>query len=131
MPHGQMTKTPFSGTMERATDLLEIIHTDVCGRALGGCAQGGWARPPPSWAAPVSSDVGSKSISMEFLHELYTNMTQTAVPQISCTIIINFASFGINIMYMCITTIEIQQTIFIGCMTIEGFIHVNRTTIIL
>ena len=27
---GNMTKTPFSGTMERATDLLEIIHTDVC-----------------------------------------------------------------------------------------------------
>src|SRR4051812_44629043 len=26
-----MTKTPFSGTMERATDLLEIIHTDVSG----------------------------------------------------------------------------------------------------
>ena len=24
-----MTKTPFSGTMERATDLLEIIHTNV------------------------------------------------------------------------------------------------------
>src|SRR3990170_8484427 len=29
---GKMTKTPFSGTMERATDLLEIIHTDVCGQ---------------------------------------------------------------------------------------------------
>ena len=28
---GKMTKTPFSGTMERATNLLEIIHTDVCG----------------------------------------------------------------------------------------------------
>ena len=28
---GKMTKTPFSGTMERATDLLEIIHADVCG----------------------------------------------------------------------------------------------------
>ncbi|KAK1663046.1 hypothetical protein QYE76_051205, partial [Lolium multiflorum] len=28
---GKMTKTPFSGMMERATDLLEIIHTDVCG----------------------------------------------------------------------------------------------------
>ena len=28
---GKLTKTPFSGTMERATDLLEIIHTDVCG----------------------------------------------------------------------------------------------------
>ena len=28
---GKMTKTPFSGTMERATDLLEIIDTDVCG----------------------------------------------------------------------------------------------------
>ena len=27
---GKMTKTPFSGMMERATDLLEIIHTDVC-----------------------------------------------------------------------------------------------------
>ena len=28
---GKMTKTPFSGTMEWATNLLEIIHTDVCG----------------------------------------------------------------------------------------------------
>ena len=28
---GKMTKTPFSVTMERASDLLEIIHTDVCG----------------------------------------------------------------------------------------------------
>ena len=28
---GKMTKIPFSGTMERANDLLEIIHTDVCG----------------------------------------------------------------------------------------------------
>ena len=27
---GKITKTPFSGTMERASDLLEIIHTDVC-----------------------------------------------------------------------------------------------------
>ena len=27
---GKMTKTPFSRTMERATDLLEVIHTDVC-----------------------------------------------------------------------------------------------------
>ena len=40
------------------------------------------------------------------------------MPQISCTIIINIASFGFNIMKMCITTIEIQQTIFIGCMTV-------------
>ena len=28
---GKMTKTPFSERMERANDLLEIIHTDVCG----------------------------------------------------------------------------------------------------
>src|SRR3954469_441345 len=28
---GKMTKTPFFGMMERATDLLEIIHIDVCG----------------------------------------------------------------------------------------------------
>ena len=27
---GKMTKTPFSETLERANDLLEIIHTDVC-----------------------------------------------------------------------------------------------------
>ena len=27
---GKMTKTPFSRTMERATDLLEIKHIDVC-----------------------------------------------------------------------------------------------------
>ena len=26
---GKMTKTPFSGTTERATDLLDIIHIDV------------------------------------------------------------------------------------------------------
>ena len=37
---------------------------------------------------------------MEFLHALYTDMTQTAVPQISCTIIINFASFGIDYEYV-------------------------------
>ena len=28
---GKMTKTPFSGIMEQATNLLEIIHADVCG----------------------------------------------------------------------------------------------------
>ena len=28
---GKMTKTPFSGIMECAADLLGIIHTDVCG----------------------------------------------------------------------------------------------------
>ena len=27
---GKMTKTPFSGTMERDSDLLVIIHTNVC-----------------------------------------------------------------------------------------------------
>jgi hypothetical protein len=28
---GKMTKTPFTVFIERATDLLGIIHTDVCG----------------------------------------------------------------------------------------------------
>ena len=28
---GKMTKTPFYGTMEQANDLLETIHTNVCG----------------------------------------------------------------------------------------------------
>ena len=28
---GKMTQTPFSETMEQATNLLEIIHTNVCG----------------------------------------------------------------------------------------------------
>ena len=28
---GKMTKTLFFGTMKRAIDFLEIIHTDVCG----------------------------------------------------------------------------------------------------
>ena len=28
---GKTTKTLFYGTTERANDLLEIIHTDVCG----------------------------------------------------------------------------------------------------
>ena len=28
---GKMIKTPFNGVVKRATELLEIIHTDVCG----------------------------------------------------------------------------------------------------
>jgi hypothetical protein len=28
---GKMAKTPFNGFVERASDLLEIIHSDVCG----------------------------------------------------------------------------------------------------
>ena len=27
---GRMTEIPFSGTMKRASNLLEIIHADVC-----------------------------------------------------------------------------------------------------
>jgi hypothetical protein len=28
---GKMTRTPFTGTIERASDLLGLIHMDVCG----------------------------------------------------------------------------------------------------
>ena len=28
---GKMTRTPFNGVVERASNLLEIIHSDVCG----------------------------------------------------------------------------------------------------
>ena len=38
---GKMTKTPFSRTMERASDLSEIIHTDVCG-SMSVDARGGY-----------------------------------------------------------------------------------------
>ena len=38
---GKMTRTPFSGSMEQATDLLEIIHTDVCG-PMSVSARGGY-----------------------------------------------------------------------------------------
>ena len=38
---GKMTKTPFSGTMEQASGLLEIINTDVCG-PMGVDARGGY-----------------------------------------------------------------------------------------
>jgi hypothetical protein len=38
---GKMTRTPFSCTMERATDLLEIIHTDVCS-PMSVSARGGY-----------------------------------------------------------------------------------------
>ena len=38
---GKMTKTPFCETMERATDLLEIIHTDVCD-LMSAKARGGY-----------------------------------------------------------------------------------------
>ena len=37
---GKLTNSPFSGTGERATELLELIHSDVCGpmstHAIGG-----------------------------------------------------------------------------------------------
>ena len=37
---GKQTNSPFSGTRERATELLELIHSDVCGpmltHAIGG-----------------------------------------------------------------------------------------------
>ena len=32
---GKMTKTPFSGVMERALDLLGIIHTEMCADQIG------------------------------------------------------------------------------------------------
>ena len=38
---GKITKTPFYGTMERATDLLEITHTDVCD-PISVAARGGY-----------------------------------------------------------------------------------------
>jgi len=38
---GKMTKTPFTGFPERASDLLELIHTDVCG-PLSSTARGGF-----------------------------------------------------------------------------------------
>ena len=37
----KMTKTPFSGKMERASDFLEIIYTDVC-RPMSVDARGGY-----------------------------------------------------------------------------------------
>ena len=38
---GKMTKTPFTGFPERASDLLELIHTDVCG-PMSSIARGGF-----------------------------------------------------------------------------------------
>jgi transposase InsO family protein len=38
---GKMTKTPFIGFPERASDLLELIHTDVCGQ-MSTTARGGF-----------------------------------------------------------------------------------------
>jgi hypothetical protein len=38
---GKMTKTPFIGFPERASDLLELIHTDVCG-LMSTAARGGF-----------------------------------------------------------------------------------------
>jgi len=38
---GKMTKAPFTGVPERASDLLELIHTDVCG-PMSSTARGGF-----------------------------------------------------------------------------------------
>ena len=40
---------------------------------------------------------------MELRHAFYSNMTQTAMPQINGIIIIRFKSFGINVMDVSIT----------------------------
>ena len=52
---GKMTKTPFSRTMERATDLLEIIHTDVCS-PMSVEARGGYLFFRPSQM--IGADMG-------------------------------------------------------------------------
>ena len=39
--HSKMTKTSFTGFLERATNLLELIHTDVCG-PMSSTARGGF-----------------------------------------------------------------------------------------
>ena len=39
--HGKMTKTPFVGQSERASELLGLIHTDVCG-PMNSVARGGF-----------------------------------------------------------------------------------------
>ena len=38
---GKMTKSPFSKSAERVTELLELIHTDVCG-PMTTTARGGY-----------------------------------------------------------------------------------------
>ena len=38
---GKMTNTPFTGFPERASNLLELIHTDVCG-PMSSIARGGF-----------------------------------------------------------------------------------------
>ena len=40
--HGKMTKSPFTKTSERASDLLGLIHSDVCG-PLSVQARGGYS----------------------------------------------------------------------------------------
>jgi hypothetical protein len=39
--HGKMTKAPFTGQNERVSDLLGLVHTDVCGR-MSSVARGGF-----------------------------------------------------------------------------------------
>ena len=50
-------------------EVLGYVGIDGCKGYVGGASEaprgrghalGGWARPPPSWAAPVSPDVHSK-----------------------------------------------------------------------
>jgi hypothetical protein len=38
---GKMTKAPFTGKSERASDLLGLVHTDICG-PMSSVARGGF-----------------------------------------------------------------------------------------
>ena len=39
---GKMTKSPFTEKGKRASDMLDLIHTDVCG-PMSTCARGGYS----------------------------------------------------------------------------------------
>ena len=71
---------------------------------------GHWKRNCPKYLVDKKDGKVNKGILDIHVIDVYL-LVFIATPQ---TIIINFASFGFNIMIMCITTIEIQQTIFVG-----------------
>jgi len=82
---GKMTKTPFTGQGERASDFLNLIHTDVCG-PLNTPDRGGFHYFITFTDNFSRSDRGGEYLSLEFDNhlkecEILSQLTPPRTPQ--------------------------------------------------
>ena len=108
---------------ERATDLLEIIHTDVCG-PMSVKAHGKY-QVIHNQVIPKSHQHGVSSCA---LHQYDLNGSATNKLHLSLLSL----HLLVSMLWICVSLRSRSNKSFsLVCMTTEGFIHVNRTTSVL